>query len=149
MEATLQALADLLVKSTPTIIFFIALTVYLKYMFFRPMARLLEERRRQTEGVRELAQRAFEAADRRTSEFEHALQLARAQIAQENDALRRQWAEEQTEALAEARGAAQRKLEEARHVIADEVEKAKTELDASIESLSSRIVNSLVGERAA
>src|ERR1700761_6183654 len=97
MDATLHALADLLIKAIPTGLFFIFLGVYLQKVFFKPMARILEERRKQTEGVRELAQRAFEAAEKKTSEFEHALQLARAEIHQEHEKLRQQWIQEQSQ----------------------------------------------------
>lgn len=149
MDPTLTALADLLVEAIPTILFFILLTVYLKYVFFRPMARILEERRRQTEGVRELAQRAFDAADEKTSEFERAMQLARAQIHQENEAIRRQWSEEQAQAIAKSRIEASHRIEAAKHQIAQEVEKAKGELDISVDRLSAQIVESLVRRRAA
>jgi F-type H+-transporting ATPase subunit b len=149
MDSTLQDLVGLLVKSIPTIVFFILLAFYLKRVFFEPMARILEERRKQTEGVRDLAQRAFEAADKRTSEFERALELARAQINQENEAMRRQWAEEQAQTIARARAEAGRQIEEAKRQIAREVETAKTQLDASVERLSSQIVESLGRRRAA
>jgi F-type H+-transporting ATPase subunit b len=149
MDPTLTALAELLVEAIPTILFFILLTVYLKYVFFRPMGRILEERRRQTEGVRELAQRAFDAADEKTSEFERAMQLARAQIHQENEAIRRQWSEEQAQAIAKSRIEASHRIEAAKHQIAHEVEKAKGELDISVDRLSAQIVESLVRRRAA
>jgi F0F1-type ATP synthase membrane subunit b/b' len=70
MEATLQGLAELLLKAVPTIIFFALLTLYLKHVFFKPLARILDERKRATEGVRQLAQQAFAAADQKSSEFQ-------------------------------------------------------------------------------
>jgi F0F1-type ATP synthase membrane subunit b/b' len=149
MDSTLQDLVALLVKSIPTIVFFILLTVYLKKVFFQPMARILEERRKQTEGVRELAQRAFEAADKKKSEFERALDLARAQINQENEALRRQWAEEQAQLIARVRADAGGQIEQAKREIAGEVETAKGQLDAAVERLSGQIVESLSRRRAA
>lgn len=78
MEATLHQLADLLLKAVPTIFFFALLTVYLKYVFFRPLAKILDERKEATEGVKQFAQQAFAAADQKASEFQRALQLARA-----------------------------------------------------------------------
>jgi F0F1-type ATP synthase membrane subunit b/b' len=149
MDSTLQALVALLVKSIPTILFFILLAVYLKQVFFKPMAKILEERRKQTEGVRELAQRAFEAADKKKSEFDRALDLARAEISQENEALRRQWAEEQAQLIAQVRAEAGEQIEQAKRQIAGEVETAKAQLDASVERLSAQIVESLSRRRAA
>ena len=149
MDATFHALADLLLKAVPTIIFFVFLAVYLNYVFFRPLAKILDERKRATEGVRELAQRAFEAAEKKSSEFEHALQLARAELHQEHEALRRKWTEEQAAEVAKARAEADKKIEEAKAQIAEETKRAQTELDASIDSLSEKIVHSLLKRRAA
>src|SRR5919201_4783915 len=103
MEATLLALSNLLLKAVPTIIFFALLTIYLKHMFFKPLARILEERKKATEGVRELAQKAFAAADQKASEFQRALQMARAELEQEHEALRRRWTDEQGAAIRKAR----------------------------------------------
>lgn len=149
MEATLKALADLLLEAVPTIVFFLFLTWYLKRVFFRPVAAILDRRRQETEGVRELARRAFEAADKKQSEFEHALQLARGEIYQEHEELRRQWLEEQAQAIARARDEVDQQIAEAKKQIAAEAERAQTELDSKVESLSEGIVNSLLARRAA
>ncbi len=149
MDATLHALADLLLKAIPTIIFFVLLTVYLKYVFFRPLAKILDERKKATEGVRELAQRAFEAAEKKNSEFEHALQMARAELHREHEELRRKWTEEQAAEVAKARAEADRKIEEAKHQIGEETRRAQAELEARVDSLSEQIVKSLLRRRAA
>ena len=149
MDETLHALGDLLIKAIPTAVFFVFLIVYLQKLFFQPMARILEERRKQTEGVRELAQRAFEAAEKRTSEFEQALQMARAEIHAEHDKLRQQWTQEQSQRIAQARAEADRQIEEARRQIAEEVRKAEVDVGAAINTLSEQIVNSLLKRRAA
>jgi F-type H+-transporting ATPase subunit b len=149
MDETLHALAGLLIKSIPTIIFFILLTFYLKYVFFRPMARMLDERKKATEGVRELARRAFEAADKKTSEFEHALRIARAELHQEHEASRQKWAQEQAQAIAKARAEADRQIQDAKRQISEEVARAEAELDARIDQLSEQMVNSLLRRRAA
>lgn len=149
MDATLHALAGLLIKSIPTIIFFILLTFYLKRVYFRPIARILEERKQATEGVRDIARRAFEAADKKTSEFEHALQIARAELNQEFEALRQKWAQEQADAIARARAEAGRQIEEAKREIEREGAVAEAELSARIESLGEKIVDSLLRRRAA
>ncbi len=149
MEETLQALGDLLLKAAPTIIFFALLTVYLKYVFFKPLANILEERKRATEGVRELAQRAFAAANQKTTEFERALQMARAELEQEHEALRRKWTDEQQEAIQKARAEADQDIQQAKRLIAEEAERAQAELSASVDALSDRIVNALLSRRAA
>src|SRR3954447_20236336 len=111
MESTLHKLGDLLVQAIPTILFFLFLTYYLKQVFFKPVAHILEERRKATEGVRELAERAAAAADAKSSEFERALQIARGDIAKEHEAQRQIWLQEQADAVAKARADAEAQLE--------------------------------------
>ena len=149
MEATLKALGDLLLQAIPTVVFFVLLTVYLKYVFFRPVARILEERRKATEGVRELAQRAFEAAEKKSSEFEHALHIARAELHKEHEALRRQWSEEQAQAIAKARAEADIRVQAAKQQIAEEAARAEADLDARIETFSRQIEDAVLVRRAA
>ena len=149
MDATFHALGDLLIKAIPTALAFIFLAFYLNSVFFKPMAHILEERRKQTEGMRELARQAFEAADRKTSEFEHALQMARAELHQEHEKRRRQWTEEETERIAAARAEADRRIEEAKHRIAGEVRQAEADLAATVETLSKQIEGALLRRRAA
>lgn len=149
MDATLHQLGNLLIEAIPTILFFVLLTVFLKQAYFKPIARVLEERRRETEGARELARQAFEAADQKTSEFERALQLARNQIYQENEARRREWEQEQSEQLAKARADAEVAVQKARREISRDVEQMRSQLDAQIQTLSEQIVRKLTGRRAA
>jgi len=149
MDKTLRDIGDLLIQAIPTIVFFILLTVYLKRVFFKPLARILEERRKATEEVRELAQRAFEAADKKNAEFEQALQIARAELHKEHEALRRQWAGEQAQLIAKAREEAGQQVQLAKQQIAREVEQAAAALDAKVELLGEQIVQSLMARRAA
>jgi F-type H+-transporting ATPase subunit b len=149
MSSTLQALVDLLIRSVPTIIFFIVLTYYLKYMFFRPLQKVLDERRKATEGARGLASEANEAADRQLSEFEQALQRARADIYKNNDELRGEWNEEQLALLDKARDEAAEKLQAAKQLIDEELKQAEAELSTTIEPLSREIVEMLLRRRAA
>jgi F0F1-type ATP synthase membrane subunit b/b' len=149
MDATLQALAALAVKAIPTVIFFIFLTHFLKRVYFQPVAKILEERRKQTEGMKDLAQRAHDAADKKSSEFDKAIQMVRAQILQENEMRRREWAEEQAKLVEDARAAAERQVAAARIDIAREIESAKSELASTVDQLSSQIETSLLKRRAA
>jgi F-type H+-transporting ATPase subunit b len=149
MDSTLKALGDLLLEAVPTIIFFLFLAWYLKRVFFIPLARILEERRKAVEGVKDFAQKAFEAADKKQSEFERALELARAEIYKEQEKIRRQWSEEQAHEIERARTDVGKQIEQARGQIAAEAQRAQDELKNRIDGLSENIVNSLLTRRAA
>jgi F-type H+-transporting ATPase subunit b len=149
MEATLHALGELLLEAVPTILFFIFLNLFLKQVFFKPLGRILEERKKATEGVRALAQRAFESAGQKASDVVKALQLARQEINAENDKLRKQWLSEQSEALAHARADADRKLEAARQQIAAEIAHADSAMETQIDAIANAVLDSLTRRRAA
>lgn len=149
MNETLYKLGDLAVKAIPTILLFILLTHYLKAVLFKPLAKVVEERRKATEGVRELAERALREAEKKNEEFEHALRIARAELHQEHEALRRRWREEQEHEIAKARAEADQKIEEAKRQIAQEAERAQAELNTKVESLGEQVVQSLLRGRAA
>lgn len=149
MDATLKALAALALEAIPTVLFFIFLTHYLKRIYFLPMANIMEERRKQTEGMRDLAKKAHDAAEKRSYEFDAAIMMVRGQILQENEAQRRQWADEQAKLVEAARREAESRVAAAKLAIARELENAKSEIAPSVDRLSSQIVESLLKRRAA
>ena len=147
MTSTLLNLGDLLITAIPTIFFFVFLIVYLNVMLFRPIARILEERKKATEGVRGLAQRAYEMAESKTSQYQRALELARAEIHQEHEARRRQWSEEQAAAFANVRIESELRIQDARREIALEVEREEAAAEKNAESLSESVVATLLQRR--
>ena len=149
MDSTAQQLTGLFIKAIPTVFLFIALMIYLRIVFFKPLLEIMRERRRQTEGIRKLAEEAFLAADQKTAEFERALQAARAEIYKDQEAMRQRWMAEQAETLAAARTEVDARIRQARTAISQEVEQAKEQLAADAVSLSDEIVKHLVGRRAA
>jgi F-type H+-transporting ATPase subunit b len=149
MDPTLQKLAELLIKALPTILIFVALTFYLRAIFFKPLMAVMDERRRQTEGARELAKQAFDAADQKTAAFERALQTARLELQKEQEAARQRWLAEQSEAVASARAAADARLKQARAEIAEETERLKAQLAGDAGSLADEIITRLLERRAA
>lgn len=149
MDPTLKALTNLLLQAVPTIFFLILLTIYLKYVFFRPLERILTKRHQQTEGVRKLAEKAFAAADHKTSEFERLLLAAKTELYREQEAQRKRWLADQAHALADARRQAELRIEEARRELAVESERATADLAIQARELAKQMITTLVGRRAA
>jgi F0F1-type ATP synthase membrane subunit b/b' len=149
MDPIVRDLLELIVKSIPTIILFIALAIYLRFVFFKPLEKVMEERHRQTDGARELAQKALAAAEEKTAAFDRALQEARGQIQKDQDVLRQQWLAEQSATIAKARVDAEAQIKDAQATIAAESDRAKAELEASAATLTEQILTRLLGRRAA
>ena len=91
MQETLNALGGILLKAIPTIIFLILLHLYLKAVLFRPLDRMLKERRKLTEGARETAEASLAAASRKADEYEAKLREARGVVYKQQEDMRKRW----------------------------------------------------------
>ncbi len=149
MEATLQALGDLLIKAIPTFVLVVLLHFYLKSVFFGPLGRVLDQRRQATEGVRQRAEELLVRAAARTAEYEEAIRNARSEIYREQEQLRQRWQQEHARAVAEARAAARAMIERARGELESELEDARRILQARSRQLAASIVETVLGRRAA
>ena len=90
MEATLNALGQILLKAMPTFVLVFLLYFYLKRMFFRPLEGVLRKRYEATEGARKLADESLAKAAAKAEEFEAAMRAARGEVYQEIGQLRKQ-----------------------------------------------------------
>lgn len=149
MGGTLQALGQILLNAVPTIILLLLLYFYSKYMFFRPMEKVLRQRYEATEGSRKMAEEALQRATARTAEYETALRAARSEVYQAQEVLHRQLQERETAQLTAARQAAEAALKEARAQLALDVEQAKATLGRESDALASQITESILRGSAA
>ena len=148
MDQILHDLGELLLKAVPTFLLVGLLYFYLKWMFFRPLERVLEARRQATEGTRKLAEETFAKASARTAEYQVALREARAEIYREQEEARRRWQEEHTAAVQQAKRSAERMIEESAGRLQSEVAEAKRALELQVGSLAAQVVERVLGRRA-
>ncbi|MBV8570798.1 MAG: hypothetical protein JO319_09300 [Acidobacteriaceae bacterium] len=149
MQSTVDNLLELLITSVPTIVIFVFLALYLNIMLFRPIGKILADRKKETEGMRELAQRAYDAAKQKASEYDRALEAARAAIRAELEAARRKWLDEQGAAIAKARAEMEEQIRNAKLDIAAQLQREQAALEKAAEYLSESVVNTLLERRAA
>jgi F-type H+-transporting ATPase subunit b len=149
MEETLRALGLLILKAIPTFILVILLHFYLKWVYFRPMGRVLKARYDATEGARRLAEETLARASEKAAEYEAQLRAARSAIYREQEEFRRRLGEEHAARLQQARQEADAGLLEARRQLAEELEAAKGSLGAQADSLAEEIADTILRRRAA
>jgi F-type H+-transporting ATPase subunit b len=149
MEKILSDLGELLLKAVPTFLLVGLLYVYLRWMFFGPLERVLEKRRQATEGARKLAEETFAKAAQSTAQYEAALRAARAEIYQEQEQARRRFEQELGAAVQEAKRGAAEQIEESARRLAAEVAEAKRGLALQAASLAARMVERVLARRAA
>ncbi|MBI4873330.1 MAG: ATP synthase F0 subunit B [Acidobacteria bacterium] len=147
MDATLIALGGLMLKALPTFVLLVLLHFYLKFIFFRPLDKVLRARFELTEGARRSAQTSLEAAARKTAECEAALREARGEIYREQEETRRRWRDEHAAAVQQARGSAESLVAQARLQLAEDAARARESLQAESEALAARIASAILARR--
>ncbi|MEP6540065.1 MAG: hypothetical protein ABJF23_32355 [Bryobacteraceae bacterium] len=148
MDATLHALGQVLLQGLPTFFLVIFLHFYLKAMFFKPLAKVLHERKEATEGARKLAAESLERAALKAEAYEESIRAARNEIYQEQEALRRKWREEQTAQLADARKRSEVLVKTAKDDLQSQAQEARQSLAASSQALADQITESILQRRA-
>jgi F-type H+-transporting ATPase subunit b len=144
MEQVLDALGGILLRSIPTVLLVILVHFYLKFMFFRPMSRVLNERYEASEGARKTAEASLAKAEQKAAEYEEAIRNARSELYKEQDEMRRAWRDEQARAVADARQSAEQMVAQARENLARDLEQAKRGIEAESEALANQIVASVL-----
>jgi F-type H+-transporting ATPase subunit b len=149
MEETLRQLGGILLRAVPTFILVVLLHLYLKFIFFKPLERILRERYEATEGARKLADESLARASQKAAEYEAALRAARAETYKELEQLRRKLQDDRSASVREARSRADAAIAEAKAALASEVEALKKNLEAESASLADRIASKILSGRAA
>ena len=147
MDETLNALGGLLLKALPTFVLLVLLHFYLKFIFFRPLEKVLRKRFELTEGARRSAELSLETAARKTAEYETALREARSEMYREQEQARHRLREEQAAAVADARGKAEEMVNQAREQLAEEAARARESLKGESETLAASIATAILERR--
>ena len=149
MEATLHALGGILLKAVPTFLLVVLLHFYLKGVFFKPLQKVLRQRYEATEGARKLAAESLERAAAKTAEYEAAMRAARAEIYQAHEQLHKRLQEGESAQLTAARRRAEAAVEEAKTLLATDVQTAKARLALESDRLANQIAESILRRNAA
>ncbi|MBV9572596.1 MAG: ATP synthase F0 subunit B [Acidobacteriales bacterium] len=140
MEQTLRQVGELLLGSIPTIIFLLMVYGIYTFLLYRPMSRVLAERRRRTEGAVEKAHADIAQAESKSAEYELRLREARVQVFKGQEARRQQAERVREQAISEARAKAQAKIDRARATIEDDKVAARATLQSEAGALSQEII---------
>ena len=149
MEETLRQLGGLLLRAVPTFILVVLLHLYLKFIFFKPIERVLRQRYDATEGARKLAEESIARASQKAAEYEAALRAARADTYKEMEQLQRKLYDDRAASVKEARAQADAAVAHAKAALSAEVEALKKNLGSESDALADRIASKILTGRAA
>jgi len=148
MDATLHALGQVLLQGLPTFFLVLFLHFYLRSVFFKPLGKILHERKEATEGARKQAAESLERASAKAAAYEESIRAARSEIYQEQEVLRRKWRDEQSAQLSDARKRAEVMVKNAKAEIAVQAEEARQSLAVGSQALANQITDSILQRRA-
>ena len=140
MDETLRQLGELLLRSIPTIIFFLVVYFGYRVIVHKPLMRVLEERYSKTQGAIEKARADVAAAEAKTSEYEQRLREAKVAVFKAQEARRQLAMNARTEILNQARDQASAKVAEARKAMDRDMEVAKAGVQGEVERLATEVI---------
>lgn len=144
MEATLHSLGEIVLRGLPTFFLLILLHFYLKRTFFAPLDKVLAARYEATTGARKQAESAIARAEAKAKEYEEAIRAARTEVYKDNEAMRKQWREQQSVVLAEARAKSDTVIAAAKAEMAGDVRTARETLQADSDRIADGIVAAIL-----
>jgi F-type H+-transporting ATPase subunit b len=148
MQAILNQLGDLVLGSVPTAIFFLILLAAYQVLVRKPMEKVLADRHGRTGGAMDEAKAAISAAEAKTSEYETRLRDARAEIFNARAARQKAASDTRDKALAEARTAAQHRIDVAREAVERSGAEAKAQIETQAAVLSQSVMAAILPHRA-
>jgi F0F1-type ATP synthase membrane subunit b/b' len=137
-------LGGLFLAAVPTVIFVFIFYFFLRWSFFTPIQKILAERHRRAEGARHDAEALRADAHEKSRSYSEALRKARGEMFAEQEAARHRVLEERQAAIQAARASAQLKLQEGKQALAADVEKARTQLENSGDTLAAEIAKTIL-----
>lgn len=145
----LYQLADLFIQAIPTIVIVFLFYLFMRAAFFKPLARVIDEREKRTAGARLEAEQARAAAEEKVKAYEDAMKKARAAVYAEQDAERKVLIERRAEQVREARRQANEKVAAAKQQILQETAAARAQLESQTPELAREIVQNVFSAGAA
>jgi F0F1-type ATP synthase membrane subunit b/b' len=140
----LNQLGDLFLAAVPTVIIVFLFYLFMRWSFFKPMERVLNERHQRAQGARVEAEASRAAAQEKHRIYNDTVKKARAEIFSEQEVQRRKTLDDRQATITAARTAAQTALQEAKKGIAADVAAARVELERSSGTLADDIAEAIL-----
>jgi F-type H+-transporting ATPase subunit b len=139
MSELVHQIGELFLRAVPVALIVLIFYFVLRFLFFKPLLKVMDEREARTIGAKKAAELAQAAAAEKIKQYEDALKHARAKVYAEQEAERKKLLDERAAVLREARAKAAAEVSAAKERIAAETAAAKKDLEAGITQIASEI----------
>jgi F0F1-type ATP synthase membrane subunit b/b' len=149
MEKTLHDLGGIVLNGLPTFFLVLILTFFVRFLYLKPLEKVLAERFRLTEGARQAANDSLRNADSKIAEYQEALNKARSEIYLEQALFLQKFHAEQAESARAVRLESDSRLAAIKLSIAKEADAARESLESQAEALAGQIADAILSRRVA
>jgi F0F1-type ATP synthase membrane subunit b/b' len=149
MDKTLHDLGGIVLEGLPTFFLVLILAFFVRFLYLKPLEKVLAERFRLTEGARKAAEESLKNADTKIAEYQEALNKVRNEIYLEQAAFLQKFHAEQAELAHAVRVESDARVAEIKLSIAKEAEVARENLASQAEALAGQIADTILSRRAA
>jgi F-type H+-transporting ATPase subunit b len=149
MEKTLHDLGGIVLNGLPTFFLVLILAFFVRFLYLKPLEKVLAERFRLTEGARKAADDSLKNADSKIAEYQDALSKARSEIYLEQAAFLQKFHAEQAELARTVRVESDARLAAIKLSIAKEADAAREGLESQAEALAGQIADAILSRRVA
>jgi F0F1-type ATP synthase membrane subunit b/b' len=149
MDKILHDLGGIVLNGLPTFFIVLILAFFVKFLYLKPLEKVLAERFRLTEGARKAAEDSLRNADSKIAEYQDKLNSARNEIYQEQAAFLQKLHAEQAELAHAVRLESDARVAEIKLSLAKEADIAREGLEAQAETLASQIADAILSRRVA
>jgi F-type H+-transporting ATPase subunit b len=149
MDKILHDLGGIVLNGLPTFFIVVILAIFVKFLYLKPLEKVLAERFRLTEGARKAAEDSLKSADSKIAEYQDKLNAARSEIYQEQAAFLQKLHAEQAELAHAVRVESDARLAEIKLSIAKEADVARENLESQAETLAGQIADAILSRRVA
>lgn len=128
---------------------FIILLIILNKLLYRPLMKIINERRETIEGSHAKAKELETEIDEKMRRYQQQLDDAKSLATEERNKLKKAAAEEESKILSEAHGKATAQLQIIKEQVADEADKAAIALKNEAQTLAGQIATKVLGRELA
>jgi F-type H+-transporting ATPase subunit b len=140
-------LGELFLQAVPTVLIVFLFYLFLRANFFRPLARVMAERRERTIGAQLAAEASQAAAAEKVRAHQEALKKARSGIYAQQETARQKMLEERTARIRESRERASGEVRAAKERISGELAAACADLEMTSAQLGGEIARAILERR--
>jgi F0F1-type ATP synthase membrane subunit b/b' len=140
----LHQLGELFLQAVPTVIIVFLFYLFMRWAFFAPIQKAMDERSARIEGARAEAARAEAEAKKELDAYNETIRKVRGEILVEQDAARQAVLDERQRLLKAMRARAQEDVAIAKKRIAAETEAASAEIEQTVPVLADEIARRIL-----